>query len=134
MRLLLNIILLMMASLKVPSEATIKRVIEGTTAALSDRLYECKETKKYLPKICAVCDRMATIHNPTQKLQIDKFIGYCEKANAHKEAASFLILRVSLISIITTIPGFLTICSLPGLSLTRMLSAKTRFLFALNVW
>ena len=78
-----------MASLKVPSEATIKRVIENTSAALSDRLYECKETEKYLPKICAVCDGMATIQNPTRKLQIDKFIDYCEKANAHKAKVSF---------------------------------------------
>ena len=71
----------------IPSEATIKKVLRQATASLEARIRtddanpSCLE---YFPRICTICDTMATVDNPTDPFCVDDLANVCEQAKASK--------------------------------------------------
>ena len=80
---------LAMAALSIPSQATIDKICKDAAAAMANRMHADRESKKLIPKICAVCDELVTVGNPCRLIEINKFREFCQKGKAEKSLVTF---------------------------------------------
>ena len=82
----LCIVVAAMTLLAVPSKDVVDNIAREATKALGNRMYKIptEDEPSFLPKICAVCDGMMTIHNPSRMIELTKFVQFCDRAKSQK--------------------------------------------------
>lgn len=68
-----------------PNEDQVKSICQTASSALADRMFLDQTSKTLLPKICATCDVMITIDNPSVFVDIRKLVRWLNKARASRE-------------------------------------------------
>ena len=69
--------------ISLPSNSNARLIAQQASKSMADRMFRDESTGKLQPRICATCDEMVTILNPSVLVPIKKLIKRLHKAKAH---------------------------------------------------